>query len=421
MSRIGTRLGRTQPRARHSKRRNCSYFRLPFLGRANKRPERISEIYGSGGFRGRRSRIWVFKGPKLRPAKCGEMFCRNIFDSYPKNGFLSCQVGTMSCYLLLGCSASLPLLFLSRVPTVFMAVMQVAQSAIAQQVAAEYRSEQLGRLSFSYGIGMVLGSPLGGFLAGQIGYWNTALFAAAVNCVLIGANSMLLPKSLQEKPKEKATKEPAKVSGGLKAEITDMIGQYKAVLAIPGVFTIIRFRILMHSCQSMQQSTFQIAAVQYRFFSPIFLLSCHPGMPISWTNWAQIRLYALKNPKSSTHVSFLNSFSSSRNSRFKILARFPSKMANNELKLSRKLVFEVSEFLCGAVEVKSWHARHLEKSQVFRARAGSSRKRDVDARDLRAGREHVPRGASRQKVRRGDDVVRRGAGCRGELVFIRGG
>jgi len=62
------------------------------------------------------------------------------------------------------------LLFLSRLPTLVMHAMQAAQAFVTDLSVPETRAASLGRLSLSYGIGMIVGAPLGGFLSRSLGY-----------------------------------------------------------------------------------------------------------------------------------------------------------------------------------------------------------------------------------------------------------
>jgi len=65
-------------------------------------------------------------------------------------------------YLTLGVADSLPLLFLSRLPSVFTHVMQGSQMIVAANSGPDDRAASLSKLGFSYGLGMVVGPALGG-------------------------------------------------------------------------------------------------------------------------------------------------------------------------------------------------------------------------------------------------------------------
>jgi MFS family permease len=93
-----------------------------------------------------------------------------IGDLIDKRGvrwaLILCQLGSAMAYLTLGASSSLALLFVSRIFTCLMQVMQSAQAAVPLLVSdATQRSAAIGRLSLAYGIGMILGAALGGFVS----------------------------------------------------------------------------------------------------------------------------------------------------------------------------------------------------------------------------------------------------------------
>ena len=81
-------------------------------------------------------------------------------------------------YTLTGLATSLPLLFLSRVPSVFLHVMQGSQMVVTALSGSNDRAASLARLGFSYGVGMVIGPSLGGFVAAAYGEHAAAWLAA---------------------------------------------------------------------------------------------------------------------------------------------------------------------------------------------------------------------------------------------------
>ncbi len=67
-------------------------------------------------------------------------------------------------YSLLGAAGGLAVLFLSRLPSVFMHVMQGSQMIMTAASDESGRASALSRLGFSYGMGMVVGPTLGGLV-----------------------------------------------------------------------------------------------------------------------------------------------------------------------------------------------------------------------------------------------------------------
>ncbi|GCB60574.1 hypothetical protein scyTo_0011158 [Scyliorhinus torazame] len=72
-------------------------------------------------------------------------------------------------FLLMGLSTTVPLLFLSRLPSVFMHGMQAAQMVVTDLSSESDRAGALGKLGVSYGVGMIVGSTTGGLLISRLG------------------------------------------------------------------------------------------------------------------------------------------------------------------------------------------------------------------------------------------------------------
>uniref|UniRef100_A0A8B9ZAJ4 Solute carrier family 22 member 18 n=1 Tax=Buteo japonicus TaxID=224669 RepID=A0A8B9ZAJ4_9AVES len=74
---------------------------------------------------------------------------------------LSCASGS-AFFLLTSISTSIPLLFLSRLPAVFMHGLPGAQKLITDLTTPSQRTDALGKLGLCFGIGIIIGSALGG-------------------------------------------------------------------------------------------------------------------------------------------------------------------------------------------------------------------------------------------------------------------
>ncbi|KGL98865.1 Solute carrier family 22 member 18, partial [Charadrius vociferus] len=81
---------------------------------------------------------------------------------------LSCVSGS-AFFLLMSISTSIPLLFLSRLPGVFMHGLPGAQKVITDLTAPSQRADALGKLGLCFGIGIIIGSALGGVLSTKFG------------------------------------------------------------------------------------------------------------------------------------------------------------------------------------------------------------------------------------------------------------
>ena len=87
---------------------------------------------------------------------------------------------------------SLPMLFASRVPALLQHAMLCAQAAVANMSTSELRSLALGRLTLSYGAGMVIGSPFGGTLSKHYGHHAAAGGACLLTCGIIAIDALFL-------------------------------------------------------------------------------------------------------------------------------------------------------------------------------------------------------------------------------------
>ncbi|KFO71877.1 Solute carrier family 22 member 18, partial [Cuculus canorus] len=77
---------------------------------------------------------------------------------------LSCASGS-AFFLLMSVSTSIPLLFLSRLPAIFMHGLPGAQKVITDLTTPSQRADALGKLGLCFGIGIIIGSALGGVLS----------------------------------------------------------------------------------------------------------------------------------------------------------------------------------------------------------------------------------------------------------------
>lgn len=95
-------------------------------------------------------------------------------------------------YFLLSFANTVPLLFLSRVPTLGMHALHAAQAYVTLLSDDTSRAKALGRLSLSYGVGFILGPLLGGTLSSYFGHYGTAFFSGLLSIFTIGF-TLLLP------------------------------------------------------------------------------------------------------------------------------------------------------------------------------------------------------------------------------------
>ncbi|KFQ48806.1 Solute carrier family 22 member 18, partial [Nestor notabilis] len=104
---------------------------------------------------------------------------------------LSCVSGS-AFFLLMSISTSIPILFLSRLPAVFMHGLPGAQKVITDMTTPSQRADALGKLGLCFGIGMIIGSVLGGVLSTKFGLRVPCFLPSTyINTLLISMSSSI--------------------------------------------------------------------------------------------------------------------------------------------------------------------------------------------------------------------------------------
>ncbi|XP_005149250.3 solute carrier family 22 member 18 [Melopsittacus undulatus] len=111
---------------------------------------------------------------------------------------LSCASGS-AFFLLMSISTSIPLLFLSRLPAVFMHGLPGAQKVITDMTTPSQRADALGKLGLCFGIGIIIGSVLGGVLSTKFGIFAPTYIGLVGNLINTMIAMFWIP--LQAKPK----------------------------------------------------------------------------------------------------------------------------------------------------------------------------------------------------------------------------
>ena len=157
-------------------------------------------------------------------------------------------------YTLMGLSYSLPVLFLSRLPSVFMHVMQASQMIATHYSAPERRSTALSRLGFAYGIGMVVGPSVGGIVVKTFDE-RFAAFVAAVGSVISIVLVVLFIPAKKVSTKDKRQK-----------SVLDLKAIGKLLLA-PGAIILLAIKLVSGFPIGILQSMFSVIAME-RFELP---------------------------------------------------------------------------------------------------------------------------------------------------------
>lgn len=182
--------------------------------------------------------------------------------------FMSC----VASFGLLSVAATIPVLFLSRLPSVLMHCMQGAQMVITDVTTKEDRASGIGKLGISYGIGMVIGPLLGGFITDHFNE-QTAAFMAALGSVLsIVIVIWTVPENTKDyNPDNRKTGE-SKSSGSLFD-----YGKYASIFQVPHFTYLFAIKIITGLPIGIFQAMFSIFAMDY-----FHLEAKHNGMVLSY-------------------------------------------------------------------------------------------------------------------------------------------
>ncbi|XP_005384268.1 PREDICTED: solute carrier family 22 member 18 isoform X1 [Chinchilla lanigera] len=181
-------------------------------------------------------------------------------------------------YLLLAaaCSPALPgvlLLFASRLPSVLMHTLPAAQMVITDLTEPEERPAALGRLGLCFGVGVILGSLLGGTLSTACGLHCPAVVASMAN--LLGA--VLSFTCIPASTKGASVSAQAAQPGAPKLSVFDLKAITRLLL-LPGVLPVFLVKVasgfpsglfmIMFSIISMD--FFQLEAAQAGYLMSFF-------------------------------------------------------------------------------------------------------------------------------------------------------
>merc|ERR1711953_39864 len=173
-----------------------------------------------------------------------------IGDLYGERTALSVAfVSSILTYSLTFLSYSLPVLFLSRVPSVFLHVMQGSQMIITGTSSETDRATALARLGFSYGVGMVVGPTLGGLVSTHFGEHMAALLAAVGSGLSLVLVLLFIPqvRKQQKEPKSQTVFDLKKILG---------------LLFLPGVGSLMLIKTVCGIPIGILQSMFSVIAME---------------------------------------------------------------------------------------------------------------------------------------------------------------
>ncbi|KAM6074660.1 solute carrier family 22 member 18 isoform 2-T2 [Chlamydotis macqueenii] len=151
---------------------------------------------------------------------------------------LSCASGS-AFFLLMSISASIPFLFLSRLPAVFMHGLPGAQKVITDLTTPSQRADALGKLGLCFGIGIIIGSALGGVLSTRFGIFFPTYVGLVGNLINTMIAMVWIPLQAEPKSSHPVTEHRASQSGSVFS-----MKEILRLMKFPGVMEVFIVKVL---------------------------------------------------------------------------------------------------------------------------------------------------------------------------------
>lgn len=158
-------------------------------------------------------------------------------------------------FLLLAAADSAIMLFLHKLPAVFMHVMPGSQMVVADLTENEKRADALAKIGLCFGIGMVTGSSLGGTLSTRYGEKFTACVAAGGSLISL----LLVRNFIPESTKMHAKKEDDQKEAGSVFSIEEIV----RLMKFPGVARTFIIKIISGLPSGVFQVMFSIITMNF--------------------------------------------------------------------------------------------------------------------------------------------------------------
>ncbi|XP_066509654.1 solute carrier family 22 member 18-like isoform X2 [Hoplias malabaricus] len=163
-------------------------------------------------------------------------------------------------FVLLAAADSTFLLFLHKLPAVFMHGLPGTQMIVADLSANEKRADALAKLGLCFGIGMITGSSLGGTFSTRYGEKLTAYMAAGGSLIILMLVLIFIPKYTKIHNKiDKNDKEAGSVFN---------LGEIIRLLKFPGVATTFTVKIISGLPSVVFQVMFSVFTMNFFQLQP---------------------------------------------------------------------------------------------------------------------------------------------------------
>ncbi|KAF4110982.1 solute carrier family 22 member 18 [Onychostoma macrolepis] len=159
-------------------------------------------------------------------------------------------------FLLLAVADNTFMLFVHKLPAVFMHALPGAQMVVADLSESEKRADALGKLGLCFGIGMIAGSSLGGTLSTRFGEKFAASFAAVGSFVSLLLVLNFIPKQTKIQTMPESNKKGSSNS-------VFNLGEITRLMKFPGVAKTFTVKIISGLPAGIFQVMFSIIAINF--------------------------------------------------------------------------------------------------------------------------------------------------------------
>lgn len=174
---------------------------------------------------------------------------------------LACSASVVF-FLLLAIAESPAMLFIHKLPTVFMHVLPASQMVVTDLSEPEKRADALSKIGLSFGIGMITGSTLGGHLNTHYGERFAACFGAAGSAFSLLLVLTFIPKTTKSQAPRTGTDSKDK------SKSVFSIGEITRLMKFPGVKWTFVVQIVSGLPSVIFQVMFSIIALDFFKLQP---------------------------------------------------------------------------------------------------------------------------------------------------------
>ncbi|MEQ2263767.1 hypothetical protein XENORESO_012416, partial [Xenotaenia resolanae] len=160
-------------------------------------------------------------------------------DVFGARAALSLACASTSVFFVLLAIADHPfMLFIHKLPSIFMHVLPACQMVVTDLSEPEKRADALSKLGLCFGIGMIAGSTLGGHLSTHYGEKFTACVGAAGSAFSLLLVLSFIPKSTKSEAPRSSSK-----SENQNQKVFSL-GEITRLMKFPGVMRIFLVKII---------------------------------------------------------------------------------------------------------------------------------------------------------------------------------